>query len=84
MEVWKMSMRARIGFVAMWLASLAVIGAWAQTAPQPDQKVISGADIGFRVERTERGTPVGRLVVRINGQWVEAGFAPGISRVGTK
>jgi hypothetical protein len=79
-----MSMRARIGFVLMWLASLAVIGAWAQAVPQPDQKVISGGDLGFRVERTERGTPMGRLVVRVNGQWVEAGFVAGISRVGTK
>jgi hypothetical protein len=47
--------------------------------------VISGSDLGFRVERQERdGTPVGRLVVRINGQWVEAGFAVGVAKVGTK
>jgi hypothetical protein len=79
-----MSVRARIGLVVMWLASLAAVGAWAQTLPQGEQKVISGGDLGFRVERQERGTPVGKLVVRVNGQWVEAAFAAGISRVGTR
>ncbi len=35
-------------------------------------KILSGNDIGFRVERTEDGFPIGRLVVRIDGRWVEA------------
>ena len=34
--------------------------------------VISGADFGFRVEGNRGGTPVGTLVVKMNGQWVEA------------
>ena len=34
--------------------------------------VISGADFGFRVEGNRAGTPVGTLVVKMNGQWVEA------------
>ena len=79
-----MSVRGRIVMVVMWLASLVAVGAWAQAQSQSEAKVVSGADLGFRIERQERGVPVGRLVVRINGQWVEAGFAPGISRVGTK
>jgi hypothetical protein len=32
--------------------------------------VYSGADLGFRVEVRKGNTPVGRLVVRINGEWV--------------
>ena len=80
-----MTGRARIGLAAIvWLATLVAVGVWAQTPPQPDQKVLSGSDIGCRVERQERGTPIGRLVVRINGQWVEVGFAAGITRVGTR
>jgi len=56
---------------------------WAQTPPQ--LRVISGGDLGFRVEGQARdGTPTGKLVVRINGQWVEAGFAVGIAKAGTK
>lgn len=33
--------------------------------------VISGSDIGFRMEGRRGNTPVGRLVVRVNGRWVE-------------
>jgi hypothetical protein len=68
--------------VAVWLGSLAAVGLWAQTPAEP--KVISGGDLGFRVEKMDRGMPIGRLVVRVNGQWVEASFAAGISRVGTR
>jgi hypothetical protein len=39
-----------------------------------DDRIISGSDLGFRVEGTGRaGEPTGRLVVRINGNWVETG-----------
>jgi hypothetical protein len=50
---------------------------WAQVVPAPSVPpgVVSGADIGFRVERTEGNTAVGRLMVRVNGKWVEAQFA---------
>ena len=34
--------------------------------------VVSGNNIGFRIERfAPNGTPVGTLVVRIDGRWVE-------------
>jgi hypothetical protein len=33
--------------------------------------VISGADVGFRVDRWEGDMPVGRWVVRSDGKWVE-------------
>ena len=48
-----------------------------QAAP-PAARVVSGADIGFRVESSKDGRAVGTLVVRINGQWVEtaASVAP--------
>jgi hypothetical protein len=39
-------------------------------------KVITGADIGFRVVGIRGGnTPVGEIVVRVNGEWIEADFA---------
>jgi hypothetical protein len=78
-----MSVRARVVLIVIWLASFVGVGVWAQTPPQ--QRVISGADLGFRVDGQARdGTPTGKLVVRINGQWVEAGFAVGIAKAGTK
>jgi hypothetical protein len=33
--------------------------------------VVSGNDVGFRIERTQDGIPVGRVVVRVNGSWVD-------------
>jgi hypothetical protein len=34
--------------------------------------ILSGSDFGFRVERYGRdGQPLGRIVVRIDGRWVE-------------
>jgi hypothetical protein len=34
--------------------------------------VISGSDLGFRIESDTDNVPVGKLVVRINGRWVDA------------
>ena len=42
--------------------------------PDPNAPIISGNDIGFRVDRqdTQRlGRLTGTWVVRVNGQWVE-------------
>jgi len=60
---------------------LALAAAWAygqslQTFPVTPT-VISGADFGFRVEGNRGGTPVGTLVVKMNGQWVEAEIGGG-------
>jgi hypothetical protein len=38
--------------------------------------VISGPDLGFRVESIEANVPVGKLVVRIKGVWVDAQISP--------
>jgi len=34
--------------------------------------VVSGSDLGFRVESVRNDIAVGKLVVRINGQWIDA------------
>jgi hypothetical protein len=39
--------------------------------------VISGSDLGFRVESTKDNIPVGTLVVRIKGVWVNAQISGG-------
>jgi len=54
-----------------------IAGLWvrAQVAQLPNVSapptIISGADVGFRVERWDGDTPLGRWVVRSKGQWVE-------------
>jgi len=74
-------------WIVLWLVSLAVVAGFtsalirAQAPSQvpppftsqapPAPRVVSGGDIGFRLEGTKDGRAVGTLVVRINGQWVE-------------
>lgn len=73
--------------VLLWFASLVFVGAVAsgltaaaqnRLAPPPElmmmqnMHVLSGDDIGFRVERMRDGVPVGKVVVRVDGRWVDA------------
>ena len=49
----------------------------AQTFSQPravPPTVLAGPDVGFRVEGIDShtNTPVGQIVVKVDGQWVEA------------
>jgi hypothetical protein len=71
--------------ILLWLVSLvatAVVTAsitMAQTRPS-EPRILSGADIGFRVDGTDirTGNPTGTLVVRIDGKWVEISPAGGV------
>ena len=44
--------------------------------PPSDPSVLTGSDIGFRIDHFDGSKPVGTLVVRVNGQWVEPKTAP--------
>ena len=71
----------------LWLVSLAVVALIASTltlaqAPQDDARVVSGNDLGFRVEGMDSsGNPTGTLVIRVDGQWMETAFAGGFRRL---
>ena len=52
-----------------------------QTPPSSDVTILSGSDIGFRVEGNRDGNAVGTLMVRINGTWVKAMFSPTSTRL---
>lgn len=71
---------------ALWALSLVVVGAVsssAQVSRRPgstladlpiitnDSVVISGNDVGFRIERTVDGIPIGKVVIRVDGRWVD-------------
>ena len=67
--------------VYWWIASLIVVAGlasaltFAQARQEP--RILSGGDIGFRVEGTDRaGDPIGTLMLRIDGAWRPAGSAP--------
>jgi hypothetical protein len=71
-----MSVRTWAGIVVVWALSLFAVGsiATAQIAdikPVPP-KVLSGPDVGFRVEATQGDRVVGQIVVKVNDRWVEA------------
>jgi hypothetical protein len=52
--------------------------------PQTAGTVIAGPDLGFRIERHKGKTPVGRLVVRIDRQWVEVEDAVVMKKLTTR
>jgi hypothetical protein len=74
-----------VGFV--WIVTLIATGLWVHAqsnprivpplrqAPLPDNEIpmiISGADIGFRVDGWSKdGTPLGRIVVHQEGKWLD-------------
>jgi hypothetical protein len=75
-----MLFRNRLVVVVLWLTTLAAVATFAQNRQSQPPMVYSGNDLGFRVDTSQsRGDMiVGTLVVRVNGQWVEASFARGI------
>jgi hypothetical protein len=71
-----MSARTAVVVGVLWLASLVAVVATArgqsgQGVPNAGSKIISGSEIGFRVDGTQGNAPVGTLVVLWNGKWVE-------------
>jgi hypothetical protein len=78
-----MPTRRWIGLVVVWVVSLFAVAAIAmaqarQTVPLPEPTVLSGADVGFRVEGRQGSTAVGQIVVRMDGKWVEAVLGGGM------
>jgi hypothetical protein len=71
-----MYLRSGLIVACLWIASLFAVASIATaqlrgTTPVPP-RIISGPDIGFRIEGQQGNIPVGKFVVRIDGQWVEA------------
>ena len=66
--------------VLLWLASLVVVAlmtsAFTLAQAQQDGAVVSGDDLGFRLDGTDRsGNPTGALVIRVDDEWVEVRFS---------
>jgi hypothetical protein len=72
-----MSLRFRCAIAAGWLISLVLTATWVsaqhrQWTPLTEPVIVSGDDVGFRVEWIKDRIPTGEIVIRLNGQWVEA------------
>ena len=79
-----MTLRTGVNFIVLTvLLVVAAVWASAQVTQPPGPRrrdlmklvaptVISGSDLGFRIESNTDNVPVGKLVVRNNGVWVDA------------
>ena len=90
-----MTLRKLFVAAAFWVVSMFAAGMWghaqvaqppreprpAPSQSQPQQTVISGAELGFRVDARKGKTPIGRFVVRVDGQWVEIEESASIRRL---
>ena len=67
-----------VSAVVTWNIYVTTVRGDAQGRQGTDPMVLSGSDIGFRVEGHKGEAVVGRFVVRVNGKWrdVDAPFAP--------
>jgi hypothetical protein len=76
--------------VVLWLLSLVLVGAasaWisaqARIVTPPDAPIVlSGPDVGVRVEARDGNNAIGTLVVRLEGRWVEVAPKGGVLRLG--
>jgi hypothetical protein len=75
-------MRSRYLAVAvLWIASLFAVNAWARGQAErfvraPEPTILSGGDVGFRVEGRIGNEPAGTIVIRVNGTWIVPREAP--------
>ncbi len=72
-------------WIALWLVVMCLAMAVGTLLAQGQRQystappqLVSGSDVGFRIEGTDprTGRPVGSLMLRIDGRWVEVGSAP--------
>jgi hypothetical protein len=78
-------MNRRRWSIAFVVAVVSFAGAWASAqlrsvVPVPPT-VLSGGNIGFRVEGYSGDIAVGKLVVQVNGKWLETEFSGGVRRL---
>jgi hypothetical protein len=79
-----MTAHRRLALFAAWILSLAIAGVWGTAYGQHSkdtENLLSGSDIGFRIEGKTGRTIVGDLLVRVDGEWKEVSFSPKVMRV---
>ena len=68
-----MAIRSWLILGVVWPISLVTVGkAQAPFWVLPEPKVLFGDDVGFRVEGVRGKVPTGVIVIKVNGNWVEA------------
>ena len=83
-----MSIRMRVLIAVLWVGSLLAVSAVTNAQSQArelktlrEPRLMTSPDIGFRVDGMYGEMPTGTIVIRVNGQWVEAMVGqPGIGK----
>jgi hypothetical protein len=80
-----MSLRNWLIIGVVWVASLIGVAVSVSAQAQareyrrlPEPRVLSGADVGFRVDGMYGEVPTGTIVIRVNDRWVDARLGGGI------
>jgi hypothetical protein len=71
----------------MFVVALVAGAVWgrAQASPPSDHgNVVSGGNVGFRINGYKDGKPFGQLVIRQNGEWIDAAADPRFRVMPTK
>jgi hypothetical protein len=78
-------MAGRIRFVVFAFLMLAFVGGWVSAQVFPvvpvTPTVLSGENVGFRVEGYRGNVAVGRIVIQLDGEWVDAEIGGGVRRL---
>ena len=85
MRRYKLVLAIALIFTVVGLAIGTSVRAQVLSVQPVTPRVLAGADVGFRVEGLRGNTPIGTVVVKVNGEWVaaEIGHIGGV-RPGTK
>jgi hypothetical protein len=67
---WKLALLCTLSLIAVATISLSAQLQLQLMTEMP--QIVSGNDIGFRIDSTKDGFPVGTLMIRMNGRWVQA------------
>ena len=71
--------------VVFVIAALAFVGGRAsaqlRSVVPVTPMVLSGGNVGFRVEGYSGDVAIGKLVVRVDGNWIETDFSGGVRRL---
>jgi hypothetical protein len=85
-----MPIRARFVVAVLWIASLLGVAALVNAqqpwmmVPLAQPVVLSGSDVGFRLEGQVGNRPAGRLVIRVAGEWVVPTTPEGPARLASR
>ena len=87
-----MSVRLIASLAVLWVLSLMIVTSVAKAQvyerPRPlaQPRIVTGPDLGFRIEGDQGGVPIGTVVVRVDGRWIEAriGKVPEPPRVSSR